>query len=146
VDVPDAGGEANRESPAKWHGKGTVIKTREEFIMSEQQPDIERKNEVRIHIDQKPHESPNPTTGEALYLLGEVPNGYELYREVCGDEEDKPIQNGDERVHLKEDEHFHSAQKRYTIIVNGRPRVVTANELSFLFGACENVTSSARLN
>ena len=29
----------------------------------------EHRHEVRIHIDQKPHESPNPTTGEALYKL-----------------------------------------------------------------------------
>jgi hypothetical protein len=32
----------------------------------------EHKHQVRIHIDQKPHESPNPTTGEALYKLGHV--------------------------------------------------------------------------
>lgn len=30
------------------------------------------KHEVRVHIDQKPYESPNPTTGEALYKLGHV--------------------------------------------------------------------------
>jgi len=30
----------------------------------------ERKHQARIHIDQKPYESPNPTTGEALYKLG----------------------------------------------------------------------------
>ena len=28
-----------------------------------------------IHIDQKPYESPNPTTGEALYKLGHVQPG-----------------------------------------------------------------------
>ena len=33
------------------------------------------KHEVRIHIDQKPYESPNPTTGEALYKLGHVQPG-----------------------------------------------------------------------
>ncbi len=63
---------------------------------------------VRIHIDQTPHESPNPTSGEALYVLGKVPAGYELYREVQGDREDEPIHNNGEHVHLKEDEHFHS--------------------------------------
>lgn len=102
--------------------------------MPEQQTDIEPKHEVRIHIDQKPYESPNPTTGGALYALGEVPMDYDLYREVRGDEEDKPIQNSSGTVHLKEDEHFHSAQRHnrsFTIIVNGRPKVVPENELSF---------------
>ena len=93
--------------------------------MAENQP--ESKREVRIHIDRKKYESPNPTTGEALYLLGKVPPGHELYREVQGDEEDKPIHNGNEQIHLKEDEHFYSEEhhkKEFTIIVNGRKKVV----------------------
>jgi hypothetical protein len=40
--------------------------------------------EVRIHIDEEPHHSPNPTTGAALYALGHVLAGLELYREVTG--------------------------------------------------------------
>jgi len=64
-------------------------------------------SEVRIHIDQKQHESPNPTTGEA-YIYSQSPAGFELYREVTGDQEDKVIPSGPETVHLKEDEHFHS--------------------------------------
>lgn len=77
---------------------------------------------VRIHIDQKPHESPNPTTGEALYILGHVKPGLKLYREVEGDREDRGIENGPEKVHLKEDEHFHSSEPRnITIIVEGTP-------------------------
>jgi hypothetical protein len=77
---------------------------------------------VRIHIDQKPYDSPNPTTGGALYVLGRVPPGLDLYREVTGDHEDPAIKNGPEGVHLKEDEHFHSGPpKDITIIVNGTP-------------------------
>ncbi len=57
-------------------------------------------HEVRIHIDQQPHKSPNPTTGEALYRLGHVKAGLKLYREVKGDEEDRAIENGLEVVHL----------------------------------------------
>ena len=34
--------------------------------MSEERREVERKHEVRIHIDEERHESPNPTTGEAL--------------------------------------------------------------------------------
>lgn len=77
---------------------------------------------VRIHIDQKPYHSPNPTTGNALYTLGHVPHGLVLYRELHGDHEDSAIKNGQEIVHLKEDEHFHSGPPRgITIIVTGTP-------------------------
>jgi len=96
--------------------------------------EIEHKHRVRIHIDQKPYESPNPTTGEALYVLGHVKVGLELYREVTGDKEDRPLENGPEIVQLKEDEHFHSGPaqvKSFDIFVNGRKKVVTVRELSF---------------
>jgi hypothetical protein len=89
---------------------------------------------VRIHIDQHRYESRNPTTGAALYLLGNVAAGMELYREVDGNREDTPIENGSETVHLKEDDHFHSAPvqvKDITIIVNGRKKVVTKKDLAF---------------
>jgi hypothetical protein len=92
----------------------------------------EHKHEVRIHIDQHKHESPNPTTGAALYTLGNVAAGLELYREVSGDREDKPIENGPETVHLTEDEHFHSGPpKTFTIYVNGQKKVVATKTASF---------------
>jgi hypothetical protein len=100
--------------------------------MSEKQPEPESKHQVRIHIDQKPYTSPNPTTGEALYKLGTVPAGLELYREVSGDKEDRPIENGPETVHLKEDEHCHSGPpKEFTIFVNGQKKVASTKTLSF---------------
>lgn len=100
--------------------------------MSEQQRVVEGKPEVRIHIDQKQYESLNPTTGEALYKLGNVAAGLELYREVTGDKEDTTIENGPETIHLKEDEHFHSGPpKEFTIIVNGRKKEVSTKTLSF---------------
>ena len=71
-----------------------------------------KRNEVRIHIDQRPRHSPNPTTGAALYALGEVRPGYELFREVSGDREDKPVPDDGMVIDLKEDEHFHSAERR----------------------------------
>jgi hypothetical protein len=92
------------------------------------------KHEVRIHIDQNRFESPNPTTGEALYRLGNVAPGLDLYRELTGDREDKVIPNGVERVHLEEDEHLHSGAphvSHFDIFVNGRKKVVTTRELSF---------------
>ena len=92
----------------------------------------EHKHEVRIHIDQHKFKSPNPTTGAALYTLGNVPAGLELYREVTGDKEDKPVENGPEVVHLKEDEHFHSGPpKTYTIYVNGEQKVVATKRVTF---------------
>ena len=102
--------------------------------MPEQQLEVSGRPEVRIHIDEQRFESPNPTTGEALYKLGNVAPGLDLYREVSGDREDKVIPNGPETLHLKMDEHFHSGApevKHFDIFVNGRKKVVTTRELSF---------------
>lgn len=90
------------------------------------------KREVRIHIDQHPYESPDPTTGTALYALGRVASGLELYREVTGDREDQAVENGPEVIHLREDEHFHSGpRKTYTIYVNGQKKTVDRKTLTF---------------
>jgi hypothetical protein len=94
----------------------------------------EHKHQVRIHIDEKPYESPNPTTGEALYKLGSVQPGYDLFREVRGDKEDPIVENDDDPIHLREDEHFHSGPaqpRKFTIIVNGQKRVVTTKTVTF---------------
>jgi hypothetical protein len=92
----------------------------------------EKHEDVRIHIDRKPYESPNPTTDEALYVLGHVPHGHQLFRSVQGDEEDVPVLNDKEKIHLFEDEHFYSQDaKGYKIIVNGRTREVTERQVSF---------------
>lgn len=98
--------------------------------MSEKEHEIEKKHEVRIHIDREPYESPNPTTGAALYRLGQVSTHRELFREVDGDHEDVPVPNDGTEVGLKQDEHFYS-EKEFTIVVNGRPKIVTERELSF---------------
>jgi hypothetical protein len=96
-------------------------------------------HKVRIHIDQVQYESPNPTTGAALYLLGNVKHGRLLYREVRGDREDPPIENGPETIHLREDEHFHTGDPRaITLIVEGTPHEwfkasITYAELVTLF-------------
>lgn len=92
----------------------------------------EHKHEVKIFIDQHAHQSPNPTTGAALYALGKVEPGLELYREVTGDREDPEVSNGPGPVHLKEDEHFHSGKpKDYTIYVNGQEKTVTTKIVSY---------------
>jgi hypothetical protein len=46
---------------------------------------------VQIHIDREPRDSATPTTGSALYALGNVAAHRDLFREVVGDEEDELI-------------------------------------------------------
>jgi hypothetical protein len=90
----------------------------------------EGKHEVRIHINRKPHESPNPTTGVALYELGHISSGYELIREIHGDREDVPIPCDERAIHLKMDEHFYS-ELVFDIIVNAERKEVESRVLTF---------------
>jgi len=92
--------------------------------------DPEKEHEVRIHIDRKPYQSPNPTTGAALYDLGHIPSAKELFREVQGDEEDDAIPRDGAVIHLELDEHFYS-ERVFEIIVNGRQKLETEKRLSF---------------
>jgi len=92
----------------------------------------EHAQEVRIHIDEEPYRSPNPTPGEALYKLANIPTSHELYREVGGDHEDEPVQNNGGMVHLKEDEHFHSAPREITIYVNTRKKEEKKRHLTYI--------------
>lgn len=91
------------------------------------------KHEVRVHIDQRAYQSPNPTTGEALYVLGDVPHGHDLFREVEGNHEDELVPRDHTVIHLEQDAHFHSAehQKEFHIIVNGRQKTAEKRKLSF---------------
>jgi Multiubiquitin len=94
----------------------------------------EHDREVRIHIDRNPFESPNPTTGKALYALGNIPAGFQLYREVRGDEEDEPIHNDEEQEHLRPDEHFYSQERRHAgfeIVVDAHPEHVEKKHVSY---------------
>lgn len=92
----------------------------------------EHKHTVKIFIDQESYHSANPTTGAALYALGKVESGLELFREVTGDREDPEVPNGPEAVHLKEDEHFHSGKpKTYTIYVNGQEKKITTKTVTY---------------
>ncbi|MGA2155925.1 MAG: multiubiquitin domain-containing protein [Bryobacteraceae bacterium] len=94
--------------------------------------ETERSHVVRIHIDQEPHHSPNSTTGTALYALGKVEAGFELFREVTGDKEDPDVLDGPETIHLKEDQHFHTGERKtYTIYVNGQPKVVATKTVTY---------------
>lgn len=85
---------------------------------------------VRIHINREPYDSPNPTTGEALYALGDVPAHQRLYREVDSDKEDKAVSRDDEHIHLKEDEHFYG-QEMIAIFVNSAEHVIDKNHITY---------------
>lgn len=85
---------------------------------------------ARIHINREPYESPNPTTGEALYDVGNVAKHRELFREVEGDNEDVLIPRDATVVHLTQDEHFYS-QKAVTLVVNGEPDDWSETRISF---------------
>ncbi|MBT9446694.1 MAG: multiubiquitin domain-containing protein [Hyphomonadaceae bacterium] len=74
--------------------------------------------QVRVHINRETYRSPNPTTGEALYDLADIPKQQDLYREVDGNNDDQRIPRDGTEVRLTQDEHFYS-QKVFDIVVNG---------------------------
>ena len=70
------------------------------------------KHEEKIFIDKKHLESPTPTTGHALYVLGKIDSQtYDLYRETHhGD--DELIKDDGAAITLKDGEHFFSSPKK----------------------------------
>lgn len=74
------------------------------------QSEVHVVHEVHITIDRKKFTSPNPTTGHALYVLGEVPQGYVLFREAHGHGDDELIQNTQAPIELHDGDKFYSAQ------------------------------------
>ena len=102
--------------------------------MTETKTHHDHKHEIHIHIDRIKYHSPNPTTNAALYELGKVPEGHQIYREAHGDHEDVPVFNDGEQIHLKEDEHFYSQDKPFKgfeIFVNTHKKIVQKNGLTF---------------
>jgi hypothetical protein len=67
-------------------------------------------NEVTIHIDKKTLKSPSPSSCIALYLLGQIAGGYDLWREVHGKGDDERIPNDSTAIVLNNGDHFYSAQ------------------------------------
>lgn len=67
---------------------------------------------VTIHIGKKEEKSPNPTTGQALYTLGNVDAELlDLFREIPGKGDDVLISNDLTSIQLKNGDHFYTAQK-----------------------------------
>jgi hypothetical protein len=93
-------------------------------------PNEKPTKEVRIHIDREPYQSPNPTTGSALYHLAQINGHRELFRESDGDQEDQLVAKDETAIRLESDEHFYS-QVGFEIIVNARPELVPAQRVTF---------------
>ena len=69
-----------------------------------------QKTEVNIHIDRKKYTSPTPTSGSALYALGAIRAGYDLFREAHGSGDDELIKNDATEYNLHDGDKFYSAQ------------------------------------
>ena len=85
---------------------------------------------VRVHINREPYDSPNPTTGEALYKLGKIPKHEKLYQEVSGDAEDERIFRDETEVNLTPNAHFYS-QEAVDILVNGDEHEIDTKEITY---------------
>ncbi len=76
---------------------------------------------VHIHIDKQQFESPDPTTGAALYVLANVQAGVQLFKAAHGHDPDTLIANDATPFDLKNGDHFHTGrptQKGTEIFVN----------------------------
>lgn len=92
--------------------------------------DSEKRPTVRIHIDGQQYDSPDPTTGGALYELADIGRKRELFRDLPADDEDEFIPNDDTPVDLRKGDHFYT-EKEITIFVNAEPKTTTQPRLSF---------------
>ncbi len=68
-------------------------------------------DEVNITIDKKHKKSINPTTGGALYQLGEIAEDRDLFLEIHGPGDDQFIPRDNSEINLHDGDHFYSAQK-----------------------------------
>ena len=71
-------------------------------------------SKVKIFIDENAYHSPNPTTGAALYVLGSVQPGMELFREVAGDGKTRRSMAGGNRPFETGRAFFTQASRRFT--------------------------------
>jgi hypothetical protein len=101
--------ESGREDPPILQDDSEIHLHEDEKFYSEP-----NRKEIEIIIDRKRVESPRETTGAALYLLGEVPANYILYRETSGPEEDQPIPNDATHIRVHKDEKFYSSLGQVT--------------------------------
>lgn len=87
-------------------------------------------HEVRIHINREVYKTPNPTTGEAVYALADIPEHEKLYLEVQGNAEDECIPRDETTIEFSEDAHLYS-QETYDIFVNGDEHRIDTQEITY---------------
>lgn len=92
--------------------------------------EAEKRPTARIHIDRQQYESPDPTTGKALYNLADVGKRRDLFRDLPDDDEDEFIPDNNTPVDLKNGDRFYT-EKEITIFVNAEPKTTTKTNLSF---------------
>ncbi len=85
---------------------------------------------VRIHIDRDALESPDPTTGKALYQLANIPKRRTLFRERKGNHEDEAVARDDTVIDLKKDDRFYS-QQVFDLLVNGEDHEIDTKAISY---------------
>lgn len=85
---------------------------------------------VRVQINREPLTSPSPTKGHALYKLGEIPEGQELFLELEAEEHDQFIPNDNTVITLNEGDHFYS-QKTFEIFVNTEQNFIVEKRLDY---------------
>ncbi len=93
---------------------GTEIHLHEGEKFYSEPGQLQEEKEVEIIIDRKHLLSPKKTTGAALYVLGGVPAGYQLYRETPGPAEDEPIPNDATPIRVHRNEKFYSSPGQVT--------------------------------
>ncbi len=70
-----------------------------------------QKETISIHIDKQKYDSPEDTTGQALYILGSVPADFDLFLEVPGPGADLLIPRNENTFKVKESSHFYTAKQ-----------------------------------
>lgn len=66
---------------------------------------------VPITIDKQHLKTPEHTTGKALYTLGNVPTGFDLFLDVKGPGSDQLIPNDDTKIEVKPGSHFYTVKQ-----------------------------------
>lgn len=89
----------------------------------------EKRPTVRIHIDRQQYDSPDPTTGKALYDLADISRKRELFRDLP-DDEDEFVPKDEAPVDLQKGDRFFT-QKEITIFVNAEEKTTSETSLSF---------------
>lgn len=92
---------------------------------------VETTEKIKIHVDENLHHSPTPTTGAALYRLGNIGGEHELFREVGGNLEEAPVPDDETEIHLRAEERFRTKKATIHIVVNAEPKEVHKKILKF---------------